>query len=44
MTIDPDYLDTLMHVSGHTLIDEVTRGVKPYKRPVSYLRPPGQSL
>ncbi len=44
MTIDPDYLDTLMHVSGHTLIDEVTRGVKPYKRPVSYLRPQGQSM
>jgi hypothetical protein len=31
MALDSDYGDTLMHVSGHLLRDEVTRHVKPYK-------------
>jgi hypothetical protein len=43
MAIVPDYNDTLMHVSGHLLRDEVARGVKPYKRPPVYLRPEGRS-
>ncbi len=43
MAIDPDYDDTLMHVSGHILIDEVTRNVKPFQTPVHYLRPQGRS-
>lgn len=43
MLIDPEYSDTLMHVSGHLLMDEVGRGVKPYKRVPVYLRPAGRS-
>ena len=43
MAIDPDYNDTLMHVSGHLLVDEVARQVKPYKRPPVYLRPAGHN-
>ena len=43
MAIDPDYSDTLMHVSGHILMDEVARHVKPFKRPPVYLRPDGRS-
>ena len=39
MAIDPEYNDTLMHVSGHLRVDEVARQVKPYKRPPLYLRP-----
>ncbi|MCA9973968.1 MAG: hypothetical protein KC425_27340 [Anaerolineales bacterium] len=38
MGIDPDYDDTLMHVSGNILKDEVAAGVRPYRR-VNYLRP-----
>jgi thymidylate synthase len=38
MGIDPDFSDTLMHVSGYILRDEVGRHVKPYKR-VQYVRP-----
>jgi thymidylate synthase len=38
MGIDPDFADTLMHVSGYILRDEVGRQVKPYKR-VQYVRP-----
>lgn len=41
MAITPEYNDTLMHVSGHLLRDEVAQGVKPYKRPPVYLRPDG---
>ena len=33
-----DYDDTLMHVSGNILKDEVAAGVRPYRR-VTYLRP-----
>ena len=43
MAIDPDYSDTLMHVSGHLLRDEVTRQVKPHMRSPIYLRPEGRS-
>lgn len=43
MAMDPDYDDTLMHVSGHLLRDEVARHVKAHKRPPEYLRPAGRS-
>lgn len=43
MAMVPEYNDTLMHVSGHLLKDEVTREVKPFKRPTAYLRPGGLS-
>ncbi len=43
MAIVPDYNDTLMHVSGHLLRDEVARGVKPHKQATVYLRPEGFS-
>jgi hypothetical protein len=39
MAMDPDYNDTLMHISGHILIDEVTLQMRPFKRPPTYLRP-----
>jgi hypothetical protein len=42
MGIDPDYSDTLMHVSGNILRDAIARQVKPHKRPPAYLRPPGR--
>ena len=35
---DPDFDDTLMHVSGNILKDEVGQKVKPYKR-VQYIAP-----
>lgn len=38
MGIDADYGDTLMHISGNLLRDEVAQGVKAYKR-VSYIAP-----
>lgn len=38
MGIDPDFGDTLMHVSGNVLRDEVGRQVKPFKR-VQTIRP-----
>lgn len=43
MAIDPDYADTLMHVSGHLLRDEVGRHAKPHKQAPVYLRPQGHS-
>jgi hypothetical protein len=39
MAIDATYNDSLMHVSGHILRDEVAGLVKPYKRLPAYLRP-----
>ncbi len=42
MAVDPDYSDTLMHISGHILIDEVTRCLQPFKAPPIYLRPSGR--
>lgn len=38
MQIDPDYSDTLMHVSGQLTVDAINAAVKPYKQ-VAYLRP-----
>lgn len=38
MGIDPDYEDTLMHVSGNLLKDNVAAQVKPFKR-VQYIAP-----
>lgn len=43
MAVDAAYNDTLMHVSGHILRDEVAGLVKPHKRPPAYLRPGGLS-
>lgn len=42
MGIDPDFSDTLMHVSGNLLRDNVAEQVKPFKR-VQYLRPASKS-
>jgi hypothetical protein len=42
MKKDPDYLDTLMHVSGNLLIDSVKEELKPHLSMV-YLRPRGRS-
>jgi hypothetical protein len=38
MGIDADYGDTLMHISGHLLKDNVGAQVKPFKR-VQYISP-----
>ncbi len=38
MGIDPDFNDTLMHVSGHILKEHVTEQVRPYKA-IRYLIP-----
>jgi hypothetical protein len=43
MAIDPDYGDTLMHISGRILKEEVARGVHPYRQAPVYLRPSGRS-
>lgn len=42
MGIDVDYGDTLMHISGHILKDEVARQVRPYVR-VQYITPGDKS-
>jgi hypothetical protein len=42
MAIDPPYSDTLMHISGRILQEEVSRNVKPH-RPQVYVRPQGWS-
>ncbi|MBI3958641.1 MAG: hypothetical protein HY328_07515 [Chloroflexi bacterium] len=39
MAMDPDYNDTLLHVSGHILRDETAGQVKPFKELPIYLRP-----
>lgn len=41
MIKDPDFGDTLMHVSGHLLKDHVGEQVKPFKR-VQMIRPAGR--
>jgi hypothetical protein len=38
MNIDEDYRDTLMHVSGNLLREEIQRGIEPILPP-AYLRP-----
>jgi hypothetical protein len=42
MTQDPDYLDTLMHVSGHLMRDAVRQELEDHLTPVAYLRPQGR--
>ena len=42
MGIDADYGDTLMHISGNVIRDNVGEQVKPYKR-VNYIKPQGRS-
>jgi hypothetical protein len=39
MNKDPDYLDTLMHVSGHFLQDAVKDEIRSALTPIAYLRP-----
>ncbi len=41
MVIDPDYADTLMHVSGRILQEEINRNVRTAITPPRYLRPSG---
>lgn len=38
MQIDPDYSDTLMHVSGQLTVDAISTAVKPHKQ-TTYLKP-----
>lgn len=38
MGIDPDYSDTLMHVSGNLTVDAVVEAVKPHRQ-TAYLKP-----
>jgi len=40
MGIDPDYSDTLLHVSGNTFKDAFAEAIKPYKE-ILYFRPEG---
>ena len=42
MGIDVDFSDTLMHVSGNIMRDEIAEQVKPYKR-VNYIAPGSRS-
>ena len=42
MGIDPDYGDTLMHISGHLLKDNVGAQIRSFKQ-VRYIRPGPQS-
>jgi hypothetical protein len=43
MTQDPDYSDTLMHVSGHLVRDAVHAEIRAHLSPVAYLRPSGRT-
>jgi hypothetical protein len=43
MGIDADYNDTLMHISGHILKEEIAREIAVHKPPPPYLRPNGLS-
>ena len=43
MDQDPDYRDTLMHVSGHQVRDAVRAEIEDHLAPVAYLRPEGLS-
>ncbi len=42
MNQDPDYGDTLMHVSGHILRDAIKAEIRDYLEPTPYLRPDGR--
>lgn len=41
MSIDLDYSDTLMHVSGNILKAAISDQIKPFRRPTTYYRPHG---
>jgi hypothetical protein len=41
MNMDADYRDTLMHVSGNCLKDEIAQAIAPHA-PAQYLRPAGR--
>ena len=43
MNKDPDYQDTLMHVSGNFLKEAVNEALEPYRSQKPYLRPSGYS-
>ncbi len=38
MGIDPDYSDTLMHVSGNLTVDAIVNAVKPHRQ-TAYFKP-----
>ncbi len=42
MNQDPDYKDTLMHISGNAVRDAVKEEVAPYLGPTPYFRPAGR--
>ena len=42
MNQDPDYHDTLMHVSGDYFRDAVKEVIRPHLTPTPYLRPTGR--
>jgi thymidylate synthase len=41
MNKEPDYKDTLMHVSGHALREAIKEQIQPYLEPMPYLKPDG---
>ena len=41
MNKEPDYKDTLMHVSGHALRDAIKEQIQPHLEPTPYLTPGG---
>lgn len=41
MNKEPDYRDTLMHVSGHALRDAIKEQIQPHLEPTPYLKPGG---
>jgi hypothetical protein len=43
MAQDPDYFDTLMHISGHLVRDAVHQQLEEHLAPVAYLRPQGRA-
>lgn len=43
MDQEPDYNDTLMHVSGDCLRDAIKEEIRPHLSPTPYLRPAGRS-
>lgn len=43
MNQDPDYQDTLMHVSGHILREMIKSAVQDHASPTPYLRPAGRA-
>jgi hypothetical protein len=43
MNQEPDYHDTLMHVSGDCLRDAIKEEIRQHLSPTPYLRPAGRS-